>query len=40
MNFYDKLHEMVRAFKDTPEFREYVELKKQYESRKGEKINE
>ena len=27
MNFYDKVHEMVRAFKDTPEFREYVELK-------------
>ena len=27
MNFYDKVHEMVRAFKDTTEFREYVELK-------------
>lgn len=34
MNFYDKVHEMVRAFKDTPEFREYVELKNKL---KGEK---
>ena len=38
MNFYDKVHEMVRAFKDTPEFREYVELKnklKEYRQNAG-----
>ena len=27
MNFYDKVHEMVRAFKETNEFKEYLELK-------------
>lgn len=27
MNFYDKVHEMVRAFKQTNEFKEYIELK-------------
>ena len=27
MNFYDKVHEMVRAFKETNEFKEYIELK-------------
>lgn len=27
MNFYDKVHEMVRAFKETNEFKEYMELK-------------
>lgn len=35
MNFYDKVHEMVRAFKDTPEFREYVELKNKLKEEKG-----
>lgn len=27
MNFYDKVHEMVRTFKETNEFKEYLELK-------------
>lgn len=27
MNFYDKVHEMVRALKDTNEYKEYVKLK-------------
>lgn len=27
MNFYDKVHEMVRVFKETNEFKEYIELK-------------
>ena len=34
MNFYDKVLEMVRAFKDTPEFREYVELKNKLKEEK------
>ena len=34
MKFYDKVHEMVRAFKDTPEFREYVELKNKLKEEK------
>ena len=34
MNFYDKVHEMVWAFKDTPEFREYVELKNKLKEEK------
>lgn len=34
MNFYDKVHEMVRAFKDTPEFRKYVELKNKLKEEK------
>lgn len=34
MNFYDKVHEKVRAFKDTPEFREYVELKNKLKEEK------
>ena len=34
MNFYDKVHEMVRAFKDKPEFREYVELKNKLKEEK------
>lgn len=34
MNFYDKVHEMVRAFKDTHEFREYVELKNKLKEEK------
>ena len=34
MNFYDKVHEMVRAFKDTTEFREYVELKNKLKEEK------
>lgn len=34
MNFYDKVHEMVRAFKNTPEFREYVELKNKLKEEK------
>lgn len=28
MNFYDKVHEMVRALKDTDEYKEYLKLKK------------
>lgn len=35
MNFYDKVHEMIRAFKDTNEFKEYIKLKE--ELRKDEK---
>lgn len=35
MNFYDKVHEMVRAFKETQEFKEYMTLKE--ELRKDEK---
>ena len=27
MNFYDKVHEMVRALKETNEFKEYINLK-------------
>lgn len=34
MNFYDKVHEMVRAFKDTPEFREYIDLKNKLKEEK------
>lgn len=29
MNFYDKVHEMIRAFKQTNEFKEYIELKEE-----------
>lgn len=29
MNFYDKVHEMVRAFKETNEFKEYINLKEE-----------
>lgn len=28
MNFYDKVHEMVRALKETDEYKKYLELKK------------
>lgn len=28
MNFYDKVHEMIRCLKDTPEYKEYVNAKK------------
>lgn len=28
MNFYDKVHEMVRALKDSEEYKKYVEMKK------------
>lgn len=34
MNFYDKVHEMVRAFKDTPEFKEYIGLKNKLKEEK------
>lgn len=27
MNFYDKIHELVRSFKDTEEYKKYMELK-------------
>src|SRR5574344_1721592 len=27
MNFYDKVYEMVRSFKETEEFKEYLKLK-------------
>ena len=27
MNFYDKVHEMARAFKNTDEYKEYMRLK-------------
>ena len=27
MNFYDKVHELVRSFKDTEEYKKYTELK-------------
>lgn len=29
MNFYDKVHEMVRTFKETEEFKEYIKLKEE-----------
>ena len=38
MNFYDKVHEMVRAFKETNEFKEYMNLKE--ELKKDEKAYE
>lgn len=28
MNFYDKVHELVRNFKETEEYKKYMELKK------------
>ena len=28
MNFYDKVHEMIRCLKDTPEYKEYTNAKK------------
>ena len=28
MNFYDKVHELVRNFKETDEYKKYIELKK------------
>jgi cell fate (sporulation/competence/biofilm development) regulator YlbF (YheA/YmcA/DUF963 family) len=28
MNFHDKAHELVKAFKDTEEYKTYIELKK------------
>lgn len=28
MNFYDKVHEMVRALKETEEYKKYLEIKK------------
>lgn len=27
MNFYDKVHEMIRTLKETPEYKEYVSAK-------------
>lgn len=36
MNFYDKVHEMVRALKESNEYKEYIELKNQI--KKDEKI--
>lgn len=27
MNFYDKVHELVKSFKETNEYKEYMELK-------------
>jgi len=35
MNFYDKIHEMVRALKESTEFKEYMKLKE--ELKKDEK---
>ena len=32
MNFYDKVHEMVRCFKETNEFKEYIKLKNELKS--------
>jgi cell fate (sporulation/competence/biofilm development) regulator YlbF (YheA/YmcA/DUF963 family) len=29
MNFYDKIHELVKSFKDTNEYKEYMNLKNQ-----------
>lgn len=36
MNFYDKVHEMVRALKETNEYKEYIKLKNNI--KKDEKI--
>ncbi len=35
MNFYDKVHELVRCFKETEEYKKYIELKE--EIKKNEK---
>ncbi len=35
MNFYDKVHELVRCFKNTEEYKNYIELKN--EIKKDEK---
>ena len=35
MNFYDKVHELVRCFKETKEYKKYIELKE--EIKKNEK---
>ena len=29
MNFYDKVYELVRCFKETEEYKNYIELKKE-----------
>ena len=36
MNFYDKIHETVRAFRQTEEFKEFLKLKE--EIKKDEKL--
>lgn len=32
MNFYDKIHELARALKDTEEYKEYIKLKNELKS--------
>lgn len=41
MNFYDKVHEMIRCLKDTPEYTEYMQAKALVKKDKNldEKIN-
>ena len=34
MNFYDKVHEMIRCLKDTPEYKEYIKLKAEVKANK------
>lgn len=34
MNFYDKVHEMIRCLKDTPEYKEYVSAKAEVKNNK------
>ena len=34
MNFYDKVHELVRSFKQTEEYEEYIKLKKKLKENK------
>ena len=36
MSFYDKLHELVRALKDTNEYKEYIVLKKKIKENEEE----
>ena len=34
MNFYDKVHEMIRCLKDTPEYKEYIKSKAEVKTNK------
>lgn len=34
MNFYDKVHEMMRSLKETPEYKEFMDAKKKVKENK------
>lgn len=36
MNFYDKIHELVRSFRETDEYKGYIELKSKIKENKEE----